>query len=137
MNSQLTRKRSSGFTLIELTIVVAILGIIAAFAIPSYLAHVQSTRRTDATVLLTEAAGEQFRYYSEFNSYAGDLNVLGYTAATMPTEHGLYTVSVESADNVSFVLLATPVTGEAQENDTDCPQFRIDSSGLKTPTDCW
>jgi len=84
---------NSGFTLIELVIVVAIIGIIAAIAVPSYLAYVQNTRRTDARVLLTEAAGEQFRYYSGFNTYAPDMAVLGYASDTVVTEEGLYTVS--------------------------------------------
>ena len=137
MNTLPTQKRTSGFTLIEVTIVVAILGIVAAIAVPSYLAHVQKTRRTDATVLLSEAAGEQFRFYSEFNKYADDLSELGYSDATMTTEQGFYTVSVESADGISFVLIAEPVAGNQQDQDADCPQMRIDSAGLKSPSDCW
>ena len=137
MNTLPTHKRTSGFTLIEVTIVVAILGIIAAIALPSYLAHVKKTRRTDATVLLSEAAGEQFRFYSEYNSYAEDLSELGYSDATMTTEQEFYTVSVESADATRFVLVAEPVAGKQQEQDADCPQLRIDSAGLKSPADCW
>lgn len=130
-------KRRSGFTLVEVIIVVAILGVLAAIAVPSYLAHVQNTRRTDATVLLTEAAGEQFRFYSEFNSYAGDMSSMGYANNAMVTDEGHYTVTVESADGVSFVLLARPVASSPQVNDTDCPELRIDSAGLKSPRDCW
>lgn len=116
---------------------VAIIGIIAAIAIPNYLDYVQNTRRTDARVLLAEAAGEQFRYYSGFNTYAPSMTVLGYSADATETEEGLYTVSVDSADANSFELVATPVAGEPQANDTDCLELRIDSSGLKTPADCW
>lgn len=116
---------------------VAIVGILAAIAVPSYLAYVQNTRRTDATVLLTEAAGEQFRYYSGFNTYATDMSTLGYANDDVETEEGMYTVAVDSADGTSFELVATPVANQSQANDTDCPELRIDSAGLKTPAECW
>jgi len=144
MNKRSTKIRVSGFSLIELLIVVAILGIIAAIAVPSYGKYMTETRRTDATATLMEVAGEQFRYYSENNQYTDDMSDLGYgSAVTAPSKEGLYTISLVSASASSFVITATPVAGAAQANDTECTSFTLSSSNQKGATgsisalDCW
>ena len=128
-----------GFTLIELLIAVAIVGILAAIALPSYSAYLQKTRRTDATVLLMEAAGEQVRHFSENNRYAGAMTALGYAADAAVTDEGHYTVSTSSsgAARSDFTLTATPVSGGVQAGDTACATLTITSTGAKGPVGCW
>lgn len=133
-----------GFTLIEILIVVAIIGIVAAIAVPNYSQFMTDGRRTDAITFLSEAAGEQMRYFSDNNQYADDMQALGYgAAATFDTPEGHYRVSVTNPGGLaSFVLTATPVAGGAQAGDAECEAFTINDKGVRknvggTDTDCW
>jgi type IV pilus assembly protein PilE len=62
-------KRRSGFTLVELLIVMAILAILGALAYPNYAGYIARTKRTEGLVALVEAMQAQERYYSRHNSY--------------------------------------------------------------------
>lgn len=137
------RRSARGFSLMELMITVAIVGIIAAIAVPSYSAYATKVRRTDATVLLLEMAGEQARYRSEFNAYTDDLTELGYDVADdVLSEEAFYTVSatVDAANPTTFLLTATPVPGGLQANDAECGAFTLNANGVKGSdggADCW
>jgi len=135
--------RMRGFTLIEVIIVVAIIGILAAIAVPAYSQYMTDGRRTDAIAFLSEAAGEQVRYFSSNNQYADSMDELGYgNAATFVTPEGHYTVSiVNPGSRAKFTLTATPIAGGRQAGDTECLAFTITDTGVKrntgTNTDCW
>ncbi|MFO8046335.1 MAG: prepilin-type N-terminal cleavage/methylation domain-containing protein, partial [Halomonas sp.] len=62
-------RRSAGFTLIELMIAVAVIGILAAIAIPRYQSYVEKARRTDAMSALTTIAGQLERCYTVTSDY--------------------------------------------------------------------
>jgi type IV pilus assembly protein PilE len=129
-------KRQSGFTLIELMIVVAIIGIIAAVAYPSYTEYVREARRSDAMAALLAAQLEQEKYRANNTTYAGTLALAGI-AATSP--EGFYNMAVVSADGVSFVVTAAPTGLQTGDG---CGTFAVDEngpdySGTYADADCW
>ncbi|WP_306670917.1 type IV pilin protein [Endozoicomonas sp. SESOKO3] len=140
MDNRSMSMEDSGFTLIELMIVVAIIGIIVAVAIPSYQQYVFESRRTDAHVALMTAAAEQEKFYTYDNAYTTDINNLG--GATSPDGH--YTIAV-TATNTTYTLTATANSSSGQFEDTDCRIITLNHLGARASlnstaaasTGCW
>ena len=131
-------KRTRGFTLIELMIVIAVLSIIVAVGYPSYMEHVKKSRRAEGMGQLLELADRMERAYSDRGTYPTNISEV-YVATT---DNGFYTLSIVSANNVSFTVSAAP-TSLGQQNDDKCKTFTLTSLGQKTVTDsamndqCW
>lgn len=109
-------KKESGFTLIELMIVVAILGILAGIAYPSYQGYLEKTRRADAKGALVSFANAMERHYTENYTYEGaatggnDTGTPAIFAAEAPLDGDSksYDLTILSADETTFVLRADP-----------------------------
>ncbi len=137
---------STGFTLIELVIVIVIVGILMAVALPGYQESMRKGRRADAKAGLMDAANRQERFMLDRSTYTDDLTELGFGDDPMITEEGHYSVVAAAcaAETIAtcYVLTATPVVGGAQADDAKCTTFILDSTGAKTATgsaaaECW
>jgi type IV pilus assembly protein PilE len=119
------RFKQKGFTLIEMMVVVAIVGILAAVALPSYRNHIIRAARVQAQTELLELAGLQEKIFLNSNSYTFSVTAPynGTTAGGLGRTSGLtkdsrYTLSLDIAEpSQTFVLTATPVIGSPQEGD--------------------
>jgi type IV pilus assembly protein PilE len=132
------RFRSQGFTLIELMIVVLIIAILAAIAMPSYQNYVMKSRRSDAKVALVAIQLAEEKWRANNTSYTSTLSNLGLTSSSPA---GYYTLSVALTNGYTITALATGV----QASDTGCAQLILNQAGNKTAnnsagtavTNCW
>ena len=131
-------KYSKGFSLIELMIVVAIIGILSAIALGFYGDNVIASNRSEGRAALTATAGSLEKCKSLYGAYnAGNCNV----ANTIATDTNYYSIDTTTRTATTFTLTATPVAGKAQANDTDCTTMTLTNTGVKggTPAtnECW
>jgi len=134
------RARTRGFTLIELMIVVVVIAILAAIAVPGYGSYMQRARRTDATRALTEAAAAMERYFSQNQTYA--ISSLGPPANVYPatSPEGYYNLSISGASATQYTLTATPTGKQAGDA---CGNFILTNASTRTVSgsisakDCW
>jgi len=125
--------RLSGFTIIELLIVVVIVAILAMIAYPSYEDHLRKGRRSAAQNFLAETATRQQQYLLDARQYAVGAGALPALNLTVPADVAqFYTVTVNPAAPTlppSFTLIATPLPGSKQVPDG---ALTLDSTGAKT-----
>jgi type IV pilus assembly protein PilE len=120
--------RQKGVTLIELMIVVAIVGILAAIAYPSYRGYVMRSHRSDAKIALERIAQTLERCYTNSTpkTYAGCTPVAAVTAGTATSDNGYYTLDFSGApDATTFTARATAVGGQLA--DSDCRTFTLNN----------
>ena len=131
-------RATRGFTLIEIMIVVALIGILASIALSSYQSHARKTRRYAAQSCLMEQAQYLERYYTTAN------NPMNYTGATLPDATcktnlaSYYTFSLPAAANSSqaFSVQADAIGG--QTGDTGCTTLSLTQAASRSPgTGCW
>lgn len=129
----MTNHKQTGFTLLELMITVTIVGILASIALPSYLAHVQSTRREEAKKALLEAAQKMESYYAMNMTYDGAKSSGGvitlFPTQIPSTTNTNYVLDVTSS-TIDYTLIARRSTTGAQKNDP-CGDLTLNRAGSK------
>ena len=130
------RRSNRGFTLIEMLIVIAIIGIVITIGYPSLTEYVKKGRRTEVAGLLSEQAQILERFYSKSNVYSG--------ATGLSAGNDYYTIAPTLTDQ-TFLLTATRKAGSAMATDK-CGDFTITNTGVRsmvnaasglTTKDCW
>lgn len=141
-DSQPLKRRQRGFTLLELMITVAVIGILAAVAYPAYTNYAKRGKRADGRALLQAAAFEQEKWRLNHTTYTTTVTDLTGACSASPcySQQRNYTLSITTTSpGTEFTLTATAVS-TSQLADTGCTSLVYTKSGSRvsyTPETCW
>ena len=144
-------KNIRGFSLVELMIVVSILSILAAFAVPSYLEQSKRARRADAQSALMGLAQAMERHFTENSTYVSAVDAGAPASTIFPSQAPLdggakyYNLEIPAVTATTYRLRAAPISGKSQDGDgfiellsTGVKQWDRDDGGSVADTEkCW
>ena len=132
--------KQQGFHLIELLIVLSIVGILLAYALPNYNAHLTHTRRLIAETALMKLASYMEAYFAKYNTYEGANMARFKIPEFIANNH--YQLVIQAATVSQFTLAAIPQENQAPY-DTRCGSLWLNSQGEKgmsgngVLSECW
>lgn len=143
---------TSGFTLIEIMIVVVVISILASIAYPAYMNSVTKSRRGVAKAALQDIASLQEQYYLNNKAYTADLTLLGLAADYYLNSEGavvgaadtarIYLMTVSNVTATGYTVTATPQSSQVAR-DTECGTMTLSQDGTRTVSgtgaisSCW
>jgi type IV pilus assembly protein PilE len=123
-----------GITMLELLVVLVLVGIVAALALPSYRQQMIRVHRTEAMAALLQLQAAEEKFYLRHNAYTANMGAAPPTGLGVPTASasGKYLLTVAVADDgQSFIATATPTPAGGQDADHECLAFSIDARGRR------
>lgn len=139
-----TYRNRGGFTLIELMIVVALVGLLAAIAIPNYSEYVTRSNRSGAKAVLMDGVQFMERFYSENNQFTTSSNAaptLPVTLTSAPRDAtARYVIALSGVTPAGYILTASLLSGFS---DSKCGNLSVDQAGTRSVTgtdtvaNCW
>lgn len=137
MMLRLHSTKIKGFTLIELMIALAIVGILAAIALPSYKNNIRKTKRQVAIsdMLLYQQAQEKYR--SNNPTYAAIGSLTGNYAVNKASNAADYTFTITNVSSTYYIIVATPQGTQALGSETECNPMKLSSDNGRMPQICW
>ncbi len=141
------RPGARGFTLIEMMIVVVIISVLAAVALPAYFGSMRKSRRAEAVAELSAIQQAQERWRANNTSYSANfgtaglnLRTSGATVTSYTTPNNLYTMTLSAASVAGYTATATAVSASSQSKDAGCTVIQAvvtNGAASNTPTSCW
>jgi prepilin-type N-terminal cleavage/methylation domain-containing protein len=123
MTDKKDSRRDSGFSLVELMIVVAIIAVLAAVAIPNYMMYQNKSRQSEARVLLAGVYTSEIAYFAEHSVYAGSFSGINFKPACEPKYYKNWYLNI-SGDRFHFTSTCSADLDNDGRNDfwmvTDC-----------------
>jgi type IV pilus assembly protein PilE len=122
-----------GFSLVELMIVIAIVAILVALALPSYSSYIRKANRAEAQQLLLNWSNNQELWRANHTTYAID-------GAISPPTHDKYKFAASNTTSTTFTLTATPSTPDQLKDKQfgdPCTSLTLTQSNAKSPAKCW
>ncbi len=138
------RNKIRGFTLIELMVVVAIVGLLATISYPTYVEYVAKSNRTEGQRELLRIANLMEQRFLDTRIYTPNLLLLGLNADPYITTErgggGHYSISAAIANNGTTFTLTAVALGHQASIDSACATLTVNETGARTPaatTGCW
>ena len=128
------RQTPRGFTLIELMVVVVVVAILSAIALPAYQDSVRKSRRTAAKTAVLDLASREERFYTTTNTYSATASDLGYSAlpAAVPdAATNFYQLSVTVDNTAAPPTFTVTATAQGDQQSDGCGNFSVTALGVK------